>query len=147
MTQIPDPDSQPQFYDGVATRRLVAWIIDSIVILALTLGAVVLSAFVGLFFWVLLYAVLGFAYRVVLLANGSATWGMRFAGIEMRNAWGDRFDTGLALAHTAGYTISMAIPVLQLISIVMMLTGGRGQGLSDAVLGTVALNRRTDAQV
>ena len=68
--------------------------------------------------------------------------GMRFAGIELRDAYGARLDLGGALAHTTGYTISLAIPLLQVISVVMMLTGARGQGLTDAFLGTVALNRR-----
>ncbi|MEC8575989.1 MAG: RDD family protein, partial [Pseudomonadota bacterium] len=38
--------------------------------------------------------------------------------------------------------ISVAIPVLQVISVLMMLTSSRGQGLTDALLGTVMLNRR-----
>ncbi|MGJ8558402.1 MAG: RDD family protein, partial [Sulfitobacter geojensis] len=41
-----------------------------------------------------------------------------------------------------GYSVSFAIPVLQLISIVLMLTSARRQGLTDMVLGTVALNKR-----
>ncbi|MEY8840270.1 RDD family protein, partial [Cribrihabitans sp. XS_ASV171] len=89
-----------------------------------------------------LYLVVGFVYRTATIANGSATWGMRFVGLELRNAWGQRLDTGQALAHTAGYTISMAVPILQVISVIMMLTSARAQGLTDAVLGTVALNRR-----
>lgn len=144
MSQLPDPYAQPQFYTFVPTKRLVAWIIDTVVILILSAVAVVLTAFVGAFFWVLLYAAIGFAYRVVTIANGSATWGMRFAGIELRNAYGERLDLGLALAHTTGYTVSMLLPLLQLVSVVMMLTGARGQGLTDAFLGTVALNRRAD---
>lgn len=143
MTTLPDPISQPQFYASVASKRLVAWIVDSIVTLVLSLIVVLLTAFVGLFIWPLLYLVVGFAYRTVTLANGSATWGMRFAGVEIRNAFGERLDLGLALAHTAGYTLSIAIPLIQVVSIIMMLTSARGQGLTDAFLGTVALNRRS----
>lgn len=143
MTTLPDPISQPQFYASVASKRLVAWIVDSIVILVLSLIVVLLTAFVGLLIWPLLYLVVGFAYRTVTLANGSATWGMRFAGVEIRNAFGERLDLGLALAHTAGYTLSIAIPLIQVVSIIMMLTSARGQGLTDAFLGTVALNRRS----
>ncbi|MEC8015082.1 MAG: RDD family protein, partial [Pseudomonadota bacterium] len=55
---------------------------------------------------------------------------------------GRRLDGSLALLHTAGYSISVAIPVLQVISVLMMLTSSRGQGLTDALLGTVMLNRR-----
>ena len=36
----------------------------------------------------------------------------------------------------------MAFVILQVISIVMMLTCARGQGLTDAFLGTVAVNRK-----
>jgi len=145
MSHLPDPQRQPQFYDAVPTKRLIAWIIDSLVILALSIVAVILTAFVGAFFWVFLYAVIGFAYRVITLANGSATWGMRFTGIEIRNARGERLDLGLAVAHTTGYTVSFLLPLLQVISVIMMLTSLRGQGLTDAFLGTVALNRRAAA--
>jgi hypothetical protein len=34
------------------------------------------------------------------------------------------------------------VPVLQVISIILMLTTAKGQGLSDSLLGTVMLNRR-----
>ena len=142
MHNLPDPDRQPQFYTSVPAKRLLAWIIDMALTLLLSLIAVLLTAFVGAFVWPLLVLVIGFAYRVVTLANGSATWGMRFVGIEFRGADGTRFDMPLALAHTTGYTISFALPILQVVSIVMMLTGARGQGLTDAFLGTVAVNRK-----
>ena len=68
---------------------------------------------------------------------------MRFAGIEFRTASGNRFDMGHALLHTTGFTLSVAVPILQMISVVMMLTGPRAQGLTDLFLGTAALNRRS----
>lgn len=144
MFNLPDPDRQPEFYASVPSKRLLAWIVDTLIVLMLSLAAVVLTVFVGAFFFGLLWLVLSFCYRVVTIANGSATWGMRFVGIELRTAEGNRFDLPMALAHTTGYTISIALPILQVISIVMMLTGARGQGLTDAFLGTVALNRRSE---
>lgn len=143
MPNLPDPDRQQQFYSGVNAKRLLAWVIDTVIIVVLSVLAVVFTAFVGAFVWPLLIMVIGFAYRVVTLANGSATLGMRFVGIEFRNADGARFDMPLALAHTTGFTISFILPILQVISVVMMMTGARGQGLTDAFLGTVALNRRS----
>jgi len=143
MSHLPDPFAQPQFYASVPTKRLIAWLIDLVLIVFICVLALPLTAFLGLFFWPVMLLVIGFAYRVVTLANGSATWGMRFAGVELRDAQGARFDMSLALGHTIGYTISFAFPILQVISVVMMLTGARGQGLTDAFLGTVALNRRT----
>lgn len=142
MQHLPDPFDQPQFYRSVPTKRLIAWLVDLVLIVLITLLALPLTAFLGLFFWPIMLMVIGFAYRTVTLANGSATWGMRFAGVELRDAKGARFDRSLALAHTVGYTISFALPILQLVSVVLMLTGARGQGLTDKFLGTVALNRR-----
>ena len=142
MPHLPDPDLQPQFYDGVPGKRLMAFIIDTILILLLCVITVVLTAFVGIFVWPILVATISFVYRTLTLASGSATWGMRFAGIEIRAADGAALDLMQAALHTLGYLISMAIPILQIISIVMMLTGARKQGLTDMMLGTVALNRR-----
>ncbi|MGX0876866.1 putative RDD family membrane protein YckC [Roseovarius sp. MBR-154] len=139
---LPDPERQPEFYADVASKRLVAFIVDTILIIAICLLIVPFTAFTGLFFFPVLMAVVGFAYRVVTIARGSATWGMRLMAIEFRGSDGQRFDLGLAFAHTLGLTISFALPILQVISIVLMLTGARGQGLSDLVLGSVAVNRR-----
>lgn len=142
MTALPDPDYQAEFYASVPSKRLLAWVVDSIVIFALSAAAVVLTAFTGLLIWPLLFLVIGFAYRTVTIAQGSATWGMRFAGIELRNGTGQRLDSTEAVLHTAGYSLSLAFPVLQVISVILMLTSARGQGLSDHLLGTVMLNRR-----
>ncbi|GHG79962.1 RDD family protein [Pseudodonghicola xiamenensis] len=139
---LPDPDRQPQFYQGVASRRLIAWLVDSLITLALTLGVVLVTAFVGLLIWPFLFVTLGFAYRLVTLANGSATWGMRFAGIELRDGGGQRLDLGQAFLHTLGFSVCIALPIFQLISVVMMLTSARGQGLPDLFVNTVMLNRR-----
>ncbi len=142
MTYLPDPDSQPEFYQSVATKRFVAWLFDIAFISLLCTVAILFTAGLGLFFLALIYAVISFVYRVVTISNGSATLGMRFMGIELRDAFGERMDTGKAVAHTAGYFVSMAFPLLQLISVVMMLTSARCQGLTDTFLGTVMINQR-----
>jgi len=139
---LPDPETQPEFYADVPAKRLVAFVVDTLVIIVLSLLVVPFTAFTGLFFFPVLMAVIGFAYRVVTITRGSATWGMRLVAIEFRAADGRRFDLGLAFAHTLGLTISFGLPLLQVASIVLMLTRPRGEGLSDLVLGTVALNRR-----
>ena len=51
-------------------------------------------------------------------------------------------DGAQAALHSAGYTLSVAIAPLQLISILLMITGRSRQGLTDILLGTVPLNRR-----
>ena len=141
MSDLPDPAYQPEFYDSVAPKRFFAWIVDSVLILALTVLALPFTGFLGIFILPVMYLVLGFAYRVVTLANGSATWGMRLMAIELRRWDGRRFDLEAAFLHTLGYSISMALPLLQVISAVLMLTSARGQGLTDHMIGSTAMNR------
>lgn len=142
MTHLPDPDTQPEFYQSVAIKRFLAWLFDIAFISLICTVAILLTFGMGFFILALIYAIVSFIYRVVTISNGSATLGMRFMGIELRDAFGARMDTGKAVAHTAGYFVSMAFPVLQIISVIMMMTSARCQGLTDAFLGTVMINQR-----
>ena len=138
---LPDPETQAEFYADVPMKRLFAWVIDMVAIALVCVVVLPFTAFTGIFFFPLLMAVVGFFYRVITLATGSATWGMRLVSLEMRRATGDRFDFAAALLHTIGFYVSVAMAPLQLISIVLMLTSSRSQGLTDHVMGTVAINR------
>lgn len=142
MPNLPDPIRAPQYYDAVPSKRLIAWVIDSVFIFFLTWLVVIFTAFVGVFFLPLLYLTIGFAYRTLTIANTSATWGMRAMSIELRDARGERFDFSQALVHTLGYTLSMAFFIVQIVSVIMMLGSARGQGLTDMALGSVMINRR-----
>ncbi|KUF08849.1 hypothetical protein AVJ23_20740 [Pseudoponticoccus marisrubri] len=141
MSHLPDPETQAGFYDGVTIKRGLAWVVDVILIALITLP-IALFTVVGLFVIPLIYLTVGFLYRWITISNRSATPGMRLMAIELRNAWGERLDTGQALLHTVGYTVTMSTVLLQLGSILLMFLSERGQGLTDMVLGTVALNRR-----
>lgn len=139
---LADPMTQPQFYRDVASKRLFAWVIDTVIVALICLLIVPFTAFVAVFFFLGLMGVVGFAYRVITLTGASATWGMRLMAIEFRDASGARLDLGQAFLHTLGYTVSWAVAPLQLISVVLMATSNRGQGLTDLVMGTAAMNRR-----
>ncbi|MGJ8604902.1 MAG: RDD family protein [Marivita sp.] len=139
---LPDPVVQPEFYDSVTVKRGVAWVIDAALILALVIPIVVMTLFIALWFLPLLFFVVGFIYRVATITGRSATWGMRIMSIEFRDSRGEHFDFSQAFMHTLGYTVSMSVFPLQLISIAMMVLTERGQGLTDMLLGTVAINRR-----
>ena len=138
----PDPDMQPQFYEGVPSKRLLAWIVDTILVGCLTLLTIPFTFFISLFFLPLVFFMLSFAYRVVTLSRGSATWGMRMMAIELRDNNDAPFGLSQAFLHTLGYTLSIMFAPLQLISVVLMLSSERRQGLTDHLMGTVALNRR-----
>lgn len=138
----PDPDTQPQFYDGIPFKRLIAWLVDAVLVFLICLLILPFTAFVGIFFFPVLFMLVGFIYRVATLANGSATWGMRLMAMELRTAQDRPFDLLTAFLHTLGYSVSLSIVPLQLISVILMLTSERRQGLTDMVLGTVPMNRR-----
>ncbi len=130
----------PQLYDGVTLKRGIAWVFDIVLIAILCALVLPFTAFTGVFFFPFLMLVVGFIYRWFTLAGGSSTWGMRMMGIRFRDHRGAPLTSGLALAHTLGYTVSIAVAPLQLISIILMLVTPRGQGLTDHLLGTEAIN-------
>ncbi|WP_102109297.1 RDD family protein [Oceaniglobus roseus] len=138
---LPDPDRDADFYADVATKRFFAWLIDVLLIGLISVLTLPFTLFLGLFFFPLIWITVGFLYRTASLANRSATPGMRVMSIEFRTARGETFDLTAALLHTIGYTASMTVFPLQLVSVVLMLTTSRGQGLTDHLLGTAAINR------
>lgn len=140
--EIPDPDFQPEFYADVPLKRLLAWVVDTLIVLVGAVLVLPFTAFTGLFFFPALLLGLGFAYRVITIARGSATWGMRLLAIEFRTVAGSRFDSTMAFAHTGLFTLACLISPLQLLSIILIAIDKRAQGLPDRILGTVVLNRR-----
>lgn len=138
---LPDPVYQAEFYRDVLIKRLIAFIIDSILIGVLTAVFIVLTGFLGLFILPLVVAGISFVYRTASLTRHSATPGMRLVAIEMRNFRGERLDFPTAVLHTLIFTITFAMILPQIVSILSMLVTPRGQSLADLLLGTVALNR------
>lgn len=141
---LPDPATKPQFYDGILIKRAIAWLFDAILVGVLCILILPFTVFTAVFFFPLLMLVVGFIYRWFTIASKSSTWGMRLVGIELRDHEGLRLQSGTALAHTSGYTFSVAVAPLQLISILMMIVTERKQGLTDHLLGTAAINRPVD---
>ena len=147
-SHLPDPDRDRQFYDGVPMRRFVAFVIDTVLILAMDVVAIAVLSVLGVvtfgLTWLLMgvaWFALGFAYRVLTLGSGrSATPGMRLTGIEIRNSRGGRLSMNEALVHTGGlYVVFFFMPLIA-ISAIMMAVGSRGRGLHDLPLGSTAIN-------
>lgn len=140
IPMTPDPERHEEFYEGVLTKRFLAWVFDLILIAVLTALIVPFTAFTALFFLPALFLGVGFVYRWITLTGRSATWGMRLMSIEFLDRQGQRFDAGTALVWTLGYSLSMAFVLPQILSVVLMLISARRQGLTDHVLGSVAIN-------
>lgn len=148
MTTAPDPVLDSQFYDGVPARRMVAFCIDVVVVFALWLVVLLLGLIltvvtlgIGAPLAALAASVTDFLYRWMLLAQGSATPGMRLTGIEIRDAAGRRLDPVTAFLHVAGFYVSLFFLPLLVIGWVLMAASPHRRLLHDAVLGTVAINR------
>ena len=138
---LPDPYRHGAYYANIPAKRGIAWAIDSVLIAFLTAVLIPFTGFLALLFLGGLYLVVNFLYRWLTIAQFSATPGMAIMGIGLRDAKGRRFDTGMALLHTAAYTASVAFIVPQILSVALMLLSARKQGLTDHILGSVAINR------
>lgn len=141
-SRLPDPNYHEEFYADVPSKRLMAWVIDTVLITAIVTLIAFLGLLIPLLFLPLLYAVVSFLFRWGTIAARSATPGMRFMAIELIDGDGHPLDSWTAFLHTAGYTVSVVTVPLQLVSILMMVTTARRQGLTDVILGTAAVNRR-----
>ena len=136
---LPDPELQPEFYQGVLPKRALAWVVD-VTLLGILTFVISLLTIIGLFVMPLVYLVLSFLYRTATL-QGGGTLGMRFFGIELRNAQGKRFTGGEAALHTGTYLVSMSFVLPMILSWGTMVATQRGQGLPDLLLGSAAIQR------
>lgn len=148
MGGLPDPELDRAFYEWLPFKRLVAWCLDLVVVLAIGLPVALAFGVFTLGFGFVLFpvvlATIAFLYRTATLAGGSATWGMRLLGIEFRRGDGSRFDGLTALLHTAIQTIAFGFFFLQMLSCVAVVASRYRQSLPDIILGTTAINQPAD---
>jgi uncharacterized RDD family membrane protein YckC len=151
-----DPYLQPELFRGVLTRRVIAFIIDLIVlsipiILAVlfiaVFGVVTLGLGWALFFlvspasviWAVVY------YGATLGGPQSATIGMRVMDLELRTWYGAPGYFLLGAMHAVLFWIS--ISVLSPFVLLIGLFNGRRRLLHDMVLGTVVINNSVRSPV
>lgn len=144
-----DPATQPELFEGVLARRVVAFVIDVFVI-ALPVVAAYVFAFVftivtlGLgvvLFWLLpplvaLWAIIYFG--VTLGSEYSATVGMRAMQLEMRTWYGERAYFVLGAVHAIVFWVSVSF--LTPFILLVPFFNERRRLLHDIVLGTVFIN-------
>ena len=149
-----DPATQPELFDGVLSRRVVAFIIDFIILaIPVVLVAMFIFAFgivtLGLGFalywllppgtviWALLY------FGGTLGGPNSATVGMRVMDLEMRTWYGAPAYFVLGAVHAVVFwvTVSMITPLILLVC----LFNDRRRCLHDMLVGTVVINNQTRA--
>lgn len=142
---LPNPQTEARFYDGVLTRRLVAFLIDVAISTVLGVGATlvfgVATLGVGFLLALPVMAAVDFLYRWATISRWSATPGMAALGVELRRYDGERFGQVEALIHTGLFYVLMASAILQLVSVAMMLSAPVKRGLHDLIMGSTMINR------
>jgi uncharacterized RDD family membrane protein YckC len=144
-----DPDRNPELFDGIPARRLVAFVIDLVVI---SIPLILLSIFffaVGIATLGLGFALYGlmpaisvvwalFYYGSTLGGPSSATLGMRAMDIEMRTWYGAPAYFVLGAVHAVVFwvTVSVLTPFILLICFF----NARRRLLHDFLVGTVVIN-------
>ena len=151
-----DPATQPELFEGVLARRVVAFIVDFVIIsIPVVLAAMFIFAFgivtLGLGFalyWLLPSATVIWAivyFGVTLGGPASATLGMRVMDLEMRTWYGAPAYFVLGAVHAVAFwfTVSFFTPFVLLVAFFIE----RGRLLHDIILGTVIINNAARASV
>ncbi len=144
-----DPLTNPELFDGVLARRLIAFIIDAVVISVPIILATIFILIFGLLtfglgwflFWLWWPAAVVWAliyYGITLGSPQSATMGMRVMNIQMRTWYGgpSYFLLGVAHAILFWLTVSLLTPFILLVGFF----SSRRRLLHDMLIGTVVVN-------
>ena len=144
-----DPALAPELFDGVLSRRVVAFVIDFLIIaVPVLLAAMFIFAFgivtLGLGFalyWLLPAATVIWAlfyFGATLGSPASATIGMRVMDLEMRTWYGAPAYFVLGAVHVVLFwiTVSALTPFVLLVAFF----NRRKRLLHDILLGTVVVN-------
>ena len=148
---LANPMIEAELYQGVLTRRFLAFLVDVVII---SLPVVLATVFIAVFgvvtlglgwalFWLISPASAIWAivyYGASLGGPHSATPGMRLLGIQMRTLNGARGYFLLGAAHAVLYWLSVSFltPFVVLVGVF----NRRRRLLHDFVLGTVVVNDR-----
>jgi len=144
-----DPSTNRELFEGVLARRVVAFVIDLIII---TLPLIAAAMFIFVFglitfglgwalFWLLSPASVVWAlfyYGMTLGGRASATLGMRAMELEMRTWYGAPSYFVLGAVHAIVYWVSVSL--LSPLILVVGLFNPRKRLLHDIVVGTVVIN-------
>ena len=144
-----DPAANPELFEGVLSRRLLAFFIDVLIIaVPVMVAAIVIFLFgivtLGLgwmLFWLLSPASVIWAlayYGLTMGSAASATIGMRAMAIEIRTWYGGPAYFLLGAVHAVVYWVSVSVltPFILLVG----LFNARRRLLHDILVGTVLIN-------
>lgn len=145
--RLPDPESSPELFEGLLTRRSFAFLIDLVAIGTLIVGFSLLGVIAGFFTfglaWLGLFIVVPasvvFYYCVTLGSSARATLGMRMLDLVLTPARGQPLDGWMALLHAGLFWVTAWISLP--LSLLFVLFTPRRQMLHDLVTGTLMVRR------
>ena len=145
-----DPIAIPQHSHNIIFRRVVAYLIDVVIVGGLMAIAFVVISISGLFTLVLGVTLIGpvlfiipIAYHTLLIGGPcSATWGMRLMGIEVRRWRGGR--PGLLQAAILTILFYGSIILTGWVILIVGFFSNSRRCLHDYYSGTVVVNKRTE---
>jgi uncharacterized RDD family membrane protein YckC len=150
-----DPAINPELFEGVLPRRVLAFIIDAVIIALPMLLATIFIVILGLvtfglgwlLFWLWSPAAAIWAicyYGFTFGSPASATIGMRVMDLEMRTWYGAPAYFVLGAAHAVVFWISVSFltPLILLVA----LFNNRRRLLHDMEVGTIVINNPVRAQ-
>lgn len=149
-----DPAANPELFEGVLARRLIAFVIDLVI---LSMPVVFLAVFIfvvgivtfglGFVFYALLWPAMVlwalFYYGATLGSRHSATIGMRAMDIELRTWYGSPAYFVLGAVHAIVFWVTVS--VLTPLVLVVCLFNERRRCLHDILVGTVVINNELRA--
>jgi len=151
-----DPAANPELFEGVLARRMIAFVIDVVIIAIPPIFAALFIFVIGLvtlglgwiLFWFWWPATVMWAlcyYGVTFGGTDSATLGMRAMDLEMRTWYGAPAYFVLGAVHAVVYwiTVSFLTPLVLLVG----LFTERRRLLHDILVGTVVINNPFRAKV
>lgn len=141
-----DPDTHRDLYDGILSKRILAFVIDAIIVILLMIPAAlvvfivgVVTLGIGFVLYAALFTIVALGYVGLTLGGPkSATIGMRMTATEMRTWNGGRPFPLLAIMHALLFWFSVGL-LTPLILLVGLFTRRR-QLLHDLLLGTLVVN-------
>jgi len=149
-----DPVANPELFEGVLARRIVAFLIDVVIIAVPLIAASAFIFVIGLvtfglgwlLFWLLspISVIWALAYYGLTLGSpASATIGMRAMEIEMRTWYGAPAYFVLGAVHAVVFwvTVSILTPFILLVGFF----NARGRLLHDILVGAVLINAQSRA--
>lgn len=156
LDQAFDPRTQPEYFRGVLGRRIVAFLVDAVMIIAPIVMLAIFIFFFGIITlslgWMLFpllspaFVIWALCYNALTLGSPySATLGMRLMDLQVRTSNGAPCYSLLGAVHAVlfWFSVSLLSPLVLIVGVL----NDRRRLLHDFLAGTVVVNTEFRASI